>query len=185
MGLVREAARAACQLHSCQKRAGGKLSVSGEPYIFHPMRVAGMVTMLDDTFLPLAINDGIIAAAWLHDVYEDTALLPPSINESFGDTVGGYVEELTNRFTKNYYPTMNRKKRKKAEVNRLAEVSPQAQVIKLCDRIDNLQTISDKGRKFSLLYCDESDALAHVLVVAPQLQVAIMQLTQQIREQLA
>jgi len=185
MGLVREAARAACQLHSCQKRAGGKLSVSGEPYIFHPMRVAGMVTMLDDKFLPLSINDGMLAAAWLHDVYEDTALLPPVLSSSFGDIVGGYVEELTNRFTKNAYPTMNRKKRKRAEVNRLAEISPQAQVIKLCDRLDNLQTISVKGRKFSLLYCDESDALAHALTVSPPLQVAIMRLTQKIRKGLA
>ncbi len=185
MGLIREAALAARLLHSQQKRAGGKLSVSGEPYIFHPMRVAGMVTLLEDNFLPLAITDGMIAAAWLHDVYEDTALLPPAINRSFGDIVGGYVEELTNRFTKEAYPTMNRKKRKKAEVNRLSEVSRQAQIIKLCDRLDNLQTINAKGRKFSLIYCDESEALAHALVASPQLQVSVLLVTQQLREQLA
>ena len=179
MGLVREAARAACQLHSGQKRDGG------ERYVFHLMRVAGMVTMLDDKFLPLLITDGMIAAAWLHDVYEDTALLPPAISASFGDLVGGYVEELTNRFTKNAYPMMNRKKRKAAEVNRLAEVSREAQVIKLCDRLDNLQTISVKGRKFVLTYCNESEALAEVLVASPPLQVEIMKLTQQIRKQLA
>ncbi len=179
MGLIREAARAAYKLHIGQTR------VSGEPYINHPMRVANMVLLLDDKFLPISINDGMIAAAWLHDVYEDTDLMPPAISDGFSETIGGYVEELTNHFTEEAYPTMNRKKRKAAEVNRLAEVSREAQTIKLCDRIDNLRTISDKGRKFSLLYCDESEALAEVLTAIPAFQVEIFRLAGQLRKELA
>ncbi len=179
MDLVRKAARAACMLHCDQTRAGG------EPYINHPIRVANMVLLLDDEFLPVSVNDGLIAAAWLHDVYEDTDLMPPAISNAFDETIGGYVEELTNHFTKKAYPTMNRKKRKKAEVNRLAEVSREAQTIKLCDRIDNLRTIGDKGRKFSLLYCDESEALAEVLTAVPAFQVEIFRLAGQLRKQVS
>jgi (p)ppGpp synthase/HD superfamily hydrolase len=148
------------------------------------MRVAGMVSMLNDDELDFLITEDLVAAAWLHDVYEDTDLMPPALSKGFGETVGLYVDELTNRFTSSAYPKMNRKKRKSSEIKRLADVSPEAQLIKLCDRIDNLQTINEKGDKFSPIYCDESEALAEVLTVAPALQVQIFSLTRRLRKKL-
>ena len=176
MVLIRQAARLACKLHEGQKRAGG------EPYIYHPMRVAGMLTMLDNRQLAVSVTDDMIAAAWLHDVYEDTDWESPALN-AINPTVERLVDELTNRFTKQAYPKMNRRKRKVAETKRLTDVSPQAQIIKLCDRIDNLQTIREKkGKKFHLLYCDESEALADVLTAAPHLQLQVYQLVKQLRD---
>jgi (p)ppGpp synthase/HD superfamily hydrolase len=144
------------------------------------MRVAGMLSLID---LPI-VGDDMIAAAWLHDVYEDTPIKPTALSQWFGNTVGQLVEELTNRYTSEAYPDMKRKKRKAAEVRRLADVSPEAQFIKLCDRIDNLHTINDKGKKFSLLYCDESEALTEVLVASPTLQLEIFKITRSIRKAL-
>jgi len=179
MNFIQQAAQLANALHSGQKRAGG------EPYINHPMRVAGMVMLLDGSKIPgVIIGDDMIVAAWLHDVYEDTRFSPPMLVSPFNTYVNQYVVALTNVYTKDAKPGMNREQRKKAETKRLANVSPQAQVIKLCDRIDNLQTIGVKGKKFSLVYCDESEALAEALAVAPALQLEIFKLTRGIRRKL-
>ncbi len=169
MNTVQQAAQLANALHSGQTRA------CGEPYINHPLRVAGAVTLLDNA------TEDMIAVAWLHDVYEDTLFSAPSLVNPFGHTVNEMVVELTNAFTKEAFPSMNRASRKAAEVKRLANVSSQAQIIKLCDRIDNLRTIGAKGRGFALLYCDESDALAEVLTAAPDLREEIFKLTQELR----
>ena len=99
----------------------------------------------------------------------------------FGYKVDKLVVELTNVFTTDGTVGMNRAQRKAAEVKRLASVSSEAQIIKLCDRIDNLRTIGAMDRGFALLYCDESDALAEVLTASARLQQEIFKLTGEIR----
>ena len=64
---------------------------------------------------------------------------------------------------------------------RLAGILQQAQVIKLCDRIDNLRTIRVMDRGFVLLYCNESDTLAEVLAAVPDLREEIFKLTRELR----
>jgi len=128
------------------------------------------------------ITDDMIAAAWLHDVYEDTDVKLQYLIDVTNRIVDEYVEELTNEYTKEAYPEWNRRTRKTLEADRLSEASPQAQIIKLCDRIDNLKTIHKKGRKFALLYCDESEILAGALVVGAKLQAEVFRLTQLIRK---
>lgn len=174
--LIRNAARLADKLHRGQKRAGG------EAYINHPARVANMLMMLDGSIMD--ITESMIAAAWLHDVFEDTKWTVSLMRRDFGLHVEGYVTDLTNIYTPNAYPDMKRKKRKTSETERLADVGHGAQLIKLCDRIDNLRTIRAKGRKFSLVYCDESEVLAEALAVSPKLQLEIFKLTRRIRASL-
>ena len=168
MNIIQRAAWVANTLHKGQKRAGG------EPYINHPMRVAGAVTLLGDT------TEDMIVAAWLHDVYEDTNYPLTALENAFGHKADQLVAELTSAFTSKVFPDMPRKVRKVAEIKRLARISPQGQIIKLCDRIDNLRTIRAKGREFALLYCDESDALAEAMTASP-LRGEIFKLTKEIR----
>jgi (p)ppGpp synthase/HD superfamily hydrolase len=137
--------------------------------------------MILDARAEVLIQDDMIAAAWLHDVYEDTRFIPPTLTNQFNAEVDQLVIELTNVFTKEAYPDRNREQRKASEIARLAGISPQAQIIKLCDRIDNLRTIGAKDRGFALLYCDESDALTEVLTVAPDLRAEIFKLTEDFR----
>lgn len=172
--LIRNAARLANKLHKGQIRAGG------EAYINHPARVANMLMMLED----FDITEDMIAAAWLHDVFEDTNWTSSLMTRDFGILVACYVTELTNVHTPKDHPDVKRKKRKSRETKRLAGVSHESQLIKLCDRIDNLRTISAKGRKFSLVYCDESETLAEALGVSPKLQLEIFKLTRCIRASL-
>lgn len=174
MSLIRNAARLAHQCHAGQTRRGGK------PYIEHPHRVADMVMLMDEDG-PL-ITDSMIAAAWLHDVYEDCDIEPQYLIDVTHPAVNKYVRELTNVYVKKEYSEFNRMARKTAEAHRLSQASPQAQVIKLCDRIDNLKTIHKKGKKFSLFYANESDLLAAALSVSPKLQTKVFRLTKLIRE---
>ncbi len=177
MNVINEAARTAWILHHGQTRAGGG------PYIEHPMRVAGLVSIFGDDESTVTFTDNMIAAAWLHDVYEDTDLDSPALN-CINPIVERLVDELTNRFTKALYP-VNRAVRKKAEIDRIAIISPEAQIIKLCDRIDNLSTIqAKKGKKFHALYCDESQALAEAIPVGPFLHVKLYGMIARIRKEL-
>jgi len=173
MSLIRNAARLAHHCHKGQTRRGGT------PYIEHPHRVADMVMLLDIE-TPI-ITDAMIAAAWLHDVYEDCDIAPATLINVTHPAVNKYVRELTNVFVKKAYPYLNRAARKTAEAHRLSEVSPQAQIIKLCDRIDNLKTIAKKGKKFSLFYCDESEVLAANLTTGSELRAEVFRLTKLIQ----
>ena len=178
MNVIHEAAQMAWCLHHGQTRAGGG------PYIEHPMRVAGLVSIFGNMEATITLTNDMIAAAWLHDVYEDTCLDSPALN-CINPTVERLVDELTNRFTKATYPDMNREVREKAERDRLFAVHPAAQVIKLCDRMDNLNTIKDKkGKRFHHLYCDETEALLEVMPVAPFLHVKLHGMIARIRKEL-
>ncbi|MHA2377250.1 MAG: HD domain-containing protein [Candidatus Thorarchaeota archaeon] len=151
------AAKLAAQLHYGQKRH------SGLPYIYHPLRVAGMA-------LAYGLPPAIVDAAWLHDVYEDTRLLPGDLVNIYG--VHLYTEstvvDLTSVYTKERYPDMSRADRKKNERERLAACPEKSQSLKLFDRMDNLQTIEEKGKKFAELYRGESALLVDALVGAPE-----------------
>lgn len=66
----------------------GTLRASGDPYITHPLTVAGI--------LADAGHDApTLAAALLHDVVEDTPVSPEEIQESFGPVVAQMVDGVT------------------------------------------------------------------------------------------
>ena len=178
MNVIHESAKLAWSLHHGQTRAGGR------PYIEHPMRVAGLVSIFGDEDIDTPLTNDMIAAAWLHDIYEDTEMDSPGLT-CINPVVERLVDELTNRFTKETCKKMNRAKRKEAEMRRIANISPAAQIIKLCDRIDNMETIRDKkGKKFHALYCDESEALAEAIPVGPFLHVKLLGMIGRVRKSL-
>src|ERR1700730_15814519 len=72
----------AMKAHGAQKRA------SGDPYLSHPLEVAGILT-------DLKLDDATIVAAVLHDTIEDTAATREEIDNVFGKEIGALVEGLT------------------------------------------------------------------------------------------
>jgi hypothetical protein len=97
--------------------AGQVRKYTGEPYICHPARVYQILV----EFMP-GVSPEIAAAAWLHDVVEDTPTRLEDIQQAFGGMVAFLVEELT----KPNQP-----------------VGMISCVIKACDLVDNLGTIAD------------------------------------------
>jgi len=152
--LILDAARFARERHESQTR-----KVTAAPYITHPARVASRVALLPDA------SAEMVAAAWLHDVVEDTGTPLHEIEQRFGPVVARIVAGLTNHFTKEAYPDMNRRTRKVREIDRLMGQPLAIRRIKLLDRIDNLGEV-DPFDDFTRVYILESQELLDAMRMA-------------------
>lgn len=141
------AAKYAKAAHSGQTRKDGV-----EPYIRHPMRVAGRVALL-----PMATAE-MVMAAWLHDTIEDTQVTYGDINEEFGPTVANLVLDLTSA-SKRHSIDRPRRERKQYDRDFLKTTSDEVKRIKLVDRIDNLGDMAGQAEDFRVLYAQETVAL--------------------------
>ena len=148
MDLVTKAKVFATVAHRCQRR-----KYTNTPYIVHPCRVA-------KTVADAGGSDEMIAAAWLHDVVEDTTFTLDQVVESFGAEVGALVEMLTDVSKPE---DGNRAIRKELDRQHLAKASPEAQTIKLADLIDNTRSIVTHDPDFAKVYLAEKRRLLEVL----------------------
>lgn len=121
-----------------------------ERYIVHPVRVT-------EILIEYTNDVCVLSAALLHDVLEDTPVKSKDIEFFLRDfmlssevrkTIN-MVEELTDVYVKFDFPHLNRQKRKKLEVARIAETSRDAQTIKYADIIDNCSEIVKYDRGFA------------------------------------
>lgn len=118
------------------------------PYIVHPTEVADIVAGVTD-------DPNTIMAALLHDVVEDTQVSILTIERFFGVMVASYVIELTDYYTKERFPELNRDERKSLEAKRLGTISNTAKTIKLADGISNTPSIAINRPKFMPTYGKE------------------------------
>jgi len=123
---------------------------TGESYYYHCESVANLVESVNGT-------DEMVAAAWLHDVVEDTAIEIGMIDAMFGQEVADYVWWVTDT------EQGNRKERKKAALIRLGNAPTNAQTIKLADMIDNTSSIIKYDPNFAKVYMAEKRDLLEVL----------------------
>ena len=130
---------------------------TGEPYCTHPLAVA-------EILLPHNVYLGT-EIALCHDLYEDTDCTEArlfihlyhinkySLEESRYIIAG--VKELTDVFTKEDFPYLNRELRKKCETARLATISAASQTVKYADLIHNSESIIEHGGSFAKTYLKE------------------------------
>ena len=146
--LISRATRFADDAHRGQLRKWTE-----EPYIFHPLEVAQIVSTL--------INDSeVVAAAILHDVVEDTDVTIEQIEAEFGSRVAKLVDEVT----KTSVPEDgNRATRKDKDRLHYSSGSYESQTIKLADIISNSEDIVQCNAKFAVKYLPEQRALAESL----------------------
>ena len=104
----------------------GELRKDGvTPYIVHP---AEIVT----TLRKVGVASSVLAAAWLHDVVEDTETTLEEIYTEFGDEIGGLVDVLSHR-----KPSESREHYH----SRVLSGSPEGKLIKVADLEHNIRTI--------------------------------------------
>jgi (p)ppGpp synthase/HD superfamily hydrolase len=149
MSIILNAAALAVRAHQGQKR-----KYTGFPYVTHPARVAGRVGLLPE------VTEEMVAAAYLHDVLEDTSITREEIDVATNVQVGYYVEQMTNRSKGTGLP---RDQRKAMDRKHLSEVTIEVKKIKALDRIDNLLEMTDAPGDFKKLYVEESFLLADAL----------------------
>ena len=126
---------------------------SDDPYIVHPIRVAVTVAKFGGT-------DEMIAAAYLHDVVEDTGVSIEDILDMFGSVVAVIVDGLTDVSKPE---DGNRAVRKAMDRQHSADATWAAQFVKCADIIDNASDIGDNDPSFNIVYRKEMVALLEVL----------------------
>jgi GTP pyrophosphokinase len=138
----------------------GQVRLSGEPYLNHPLEVAGILTQL-------RLDVASVATGLLHDAVEDTLTTPEEIQENFGKEIAQLVDGLT----KISLISLQSSEENQAENFRkmiLAMVKDiRVILIKLADRLHNMRTLEyhhpEKQVKIAQETLDIYAPLAHRL----------------------
>ncbi|HEY9832539.1 MAG TPA: RelA/SpoT family protein, partial [Stenomitos sp.] len=128
INLICRAFEFAYQLHEGQYRA------SGEPYIAHPVAVAGLLRDLGGSSV-------MIAAGFLHDVVEDTEVTPEEIESRFGVEVRRLVEGVTKLSKFNFSSKTERQAENFRRMFLAMAADIRVIVVKLADRLHNMRTL--------------------------------------------
>jgi guanosine-3',5'-bis(diphosphate) 3'-pyrophosphohydrolase len=126
LGLVLKAIVFAATKHRDQRRKDAKAS----PYINHPIALADILWHIGGVRDPM-----VIAAALLHDTIEDTQTTKAELRRVFGKEVASVVVEVTDD------KKLPKERRKELQIEHAAHLSKAAKLIKLADKICNLNDI--------------------------------------------
>jgi GTP diphosphokinase / guanosine-3',5'-bis(diphosphate) 3'-diphosphatase len=126
--LICRAFEFAYHLHQGQYRA------SGEPYIIHPVAVAGLLRDLGG-------GSAMIAAGFLHDIVEDTDVTPTQLEQHFGPEVRVLVEGVTKLSKFNFSSKTERQAENFRRMFLAMADDIRVIVVKLADRLHNMRTL--------------------------------------------
>src|SRR5689334_12002120 len=152
--MLRRAYIFSAMMHKDQMRA------SGEPYLIHPLSVAGMLA-------DMKLDVETVSTGLLHDVVEDTLATVKDINDKFGPTVAHLVDGVTKisnlgQVSKEDAQAENLRKMVLAMVDDIRVV-----LVKLADRLHNMQTLQflkpEKRRRIAQETLDVYAPIAHRL----------------------
>jgi len=140
VNLVRRAYYYAEQAHD------GQFRISGDPYVTHPLAVAGILREMH-------MDHQSVAAAMLHDVIEDTGLTKEAISGQFGASVGDIVDGVS-KLNRIEFSTQAEAQAENFQKMALAMAKDiRVILVKLADRMHNMRTLSalkpDKQRRIA------------------------------------
>lgn len=138
---------------SAHRRIDHRRKYNSQPYEVHLQAVAQLVATVTD-------DPEMLAAAWLHDIVEDTEVTLEDLKRDFGDNVAYLVYELTDISRPD---DGNRATRKSIDRRHLSASSARAQTIKLADLCDNALDISRFDPKFARVFLGEMQELMDTL----------------------
>lgn len=123
---IGRAAAFAGELHKGQHRKG-----TGAPYIIHPTAVYKLLKKF-------GIKDrSLLVAAFLHDTLEDTPISYNELKKEFGKYVADLVKEVTS-----IKKDLEKLGKEDYLIDKMNKMSDPALIIKLTDRLHNLQDIT-------------------------------------------
>ncbi len=113
----------------------GQLRKSGEPYLIHPLEVAGLLA-------ELKLDEASVVTGLLHDTIEDTLATKEEITELFGPEIADLVDGVTKL---SQFSAANTHEEKQAENFRKMVVAMAKDIrvllVKLADRTHNMRTL--------------------------------------------
>jgi guanosine-3',5'-bis(diphosphate) 3'-pyrophosphohydrolase len=126
LGPVFEALQFAARKHRDQRRKDPEAS----PYINHPITLASIL------WNEAGVEDPpVICAALLHDTVEDTETTEAELIERFGPKVAAVVMEVTDD------KALPKAERKRLQVVHAPQLSREAKLVKLADKIANVRDV--------------------------------------------
>lgn len=120
--MVQRAAKFAEKAHAGMVRKGSDM-----PYIYHPMEVALLVSRMTE-------DEHVIAAAYLHDVLEDTAVTAEELLQQFGNRVLGLVQAETED------KSLTWMERKAHTIQHLKSAPLEIKLLTLADKLSNMRS---------------------------------------------
>ena len=145
-------------LEFAREKHKGQIRKNNTPveYITHPINVANLVKKYANN----AVNiDDLVSSAYLHDTLEDTNTTYEELICNFGNLISNLVKELTNNdvlkkeMSKTKYLSM-----------KMANMSEDALIIKLCDRLDNVSSLYDTNKAFIDKYLRETISILNYII---------------------
>lgn len=125
-GALLHALQFSAERHKNQRRKGAEAS----PYINHLIHVAEILWTVGE------VRDvTLLVASILHDTLEDTDATPEEIRTQFGEEVLALVIEVTDD------RSLPQKERKQLQVETAPHKTPKAKLLKIADKISNVQDI--------------------------------------------
>ncbi len=125
----------------------GQMRLSGEPYLSHPLEVAGILAALK-------LDAGSIAAGLLHDVVEDTHATIDEIKDMFGSEITHIVSGVTKLSGISFDSSHQRQAENVRRMILAMADDIRVILVKLADRIHNMKTLQfhkseDKKKKIA------------------------------------
>ena len=125
-----------------------------EPYVTHLATVATITALCTNSI-------DVIAAAWLHDSIEDTVITRDGISAVINSHVASLVDAVTDGVG-------GSRAERKLRPYRLIPEAPDAIVIKLADRIANVNhCVLTQNRRLALMYYSEDELFREMLLGSP------------------
>jgi GTP pyrophosphokinase len=113
----------------------GQIRKTGEPYLVHPLEVAGVLA-------ELKLDEASVVTGLLHDTIEDTLATKDEIAELFGAEIADLVDGVTKL---SQFSAANTQEEKQAENFRKMVVAMAKDIrvllVKLADRTHNMRTL--------------------------------------------
>ena len=112
----------------------GQVRLSGEPYLSHPLEVAGILA-------DMKLDTTSIVAGFLHDVIEDTHATAEEIGELFGPEVLHIVSGVTKLSSLSFHSSRARQAESLRKMILAMADDIRVIMIKLADRLHNMRTL--------------------------------------------
>ena len=177
-------------IEHAKKFYGGLQRAGGDLQFNHALRVAELTLRFWENFSVFPVSREYVIALF-HDVLEDTAFdladieiaLKPCYTAMQIRAITDGIVWLTNEYTKEKYPNLNRKARKNLELERLLKAPEYIQEIKLLDIYDNLQDIEKTG-KFAKVWVSEKEQWIAALKGRREIKEMVTQRLNQIKQKI-
>ena len=112
----------------------GQVRLSGEPYLSHPLEVAGILT-------DMKLDVISVTAGFLHDVIEDTNAVSEDIDKLFGPEVRHIVSGVTKLSSLSFHSSRARQAESIRKMFLAMADDIRVILIKLADRLHNMRTL--------------------------------------------